>query len=254
MKKTLLTLSLLAALGASASEFSLEDATLSQSQADDTLVATSTLDSGLSAYTISGQLNVQKLADTLVNGNTTAGAAYTFFSMTGVSGTTQYNVGVATGYSSSGGKINSIGLHTITSQASSTSTDVPTDYRNISPVGSPDMNYLGTVDWSHVLEAALTLVHTTGGSGHTEIYLTLGYDNGSIVNYAGSDSALHWTGEAAGTILNVNTRVMDSIYVMSGAATQAQALELNAQLIPEPATATLSLLALAGLAARRRRR
>ncbi len=51
---------------------------------------------------------------------------------------------------------------------------------------------------------------------------------------------------------------IDSIYVFNSSLTDAQVISLSADAIaaavPEPATATLSLLALAGLAARRRRK
>lgn len=61
--------------------------------------------------------------------------------------------------------------------------------------------------------------------------------------------------------LHLNTEFVNSYYIFDQAATDADAIKIThaaaaaaPPIIPEPTTATLSLLALAGLAARRRRR
>ncbi len=53
--------------------------------------------------------------------------------------------------------------------------------------------------------------------------------------------------------MSFNSDLATSCYLFDSAVTVADAIELN-KAVPEPATATLSLLALAGLAARRRRK
>ncbi len=62
------------------------------------------------------------------------------------------------------------------------------------------------------------------------------------------------------TALNINTNEVTSAYVFNSVLSQDDAIAMNkaaitaAKAVAEPATATLSLLALAGLAARRRRK
>ncbi len=99
---------------------------------------------------------------------------------------------------------------------------------------------------------AITLMTMGGGSG-SHLYM-----------YDGTDSLLHvqdapLRGSGQWTTLTVNsalTSALDSLFVFNNTVTTTDLVSISrdAMTVPEPATATLSLLALAGLAARRRRK
>lgn len=99
-------------------------------------------------------------------------------------------------------------------------------------------NMAGT-DWSKVDSAVLTLRHE-GSKDLSTATLTLTVDDAVYtVIGATSNSDRAWDTYAATTTLKYNTNFVTSASFLA---------------VPEPTTATLSLLALAGLAARRRRK
>ena len=112
--------------------------------------------------------------------------------------------------------------------------------------------------------AALTLSHTDKNS--TSLYVTLNFADASSYELYGKNTDLKWsTGAGYLEAVVVNPAYVQDTYLFAGAVDQETAFALNtaaisnaalpaAHNIPEPATATLSLLALCGLAARRRRR
>ena len=70
-----------------------------------------------------------------------------------------------------------------------------------------------------------------------------------------SDTAAFSTGARALTMIKITGEITDASLILTPAAGQKSGFQSVAyQIVPEPTTATLSLLALAGLAARRRRR
>lgn len=86
------------------------------------------------------------------------------------------------------------------------------------------------------------------------IAYTLGTDGTLSEVYSHNVDAVRWAG-ANVTGAAINTTYFDSVDVYIGDWTTEGVKEhLKTMLIPEPTTATLSLLALAGLAARRRRK
>ncbi len=119
------------------------------------------------------------------------------------------------------------------------------------------LSNLATTDLSKVTNMALTFVFDAGTT----------YADSTISAYfsylsEGVETVITSTrGAAAGHMLNGNFGTLawnndyvSSISVFGSALSAADAKAINAALIPEPTTATLSLLALAGLAARRRRK
>jgi hypothetical protein len=119
-----------------------------------------------------------------------------------------------------------------------------------------------TIDWSNVSGAALTLTVSTTNTTESNpipkgstIYLTLLMNSGIVTTYAGNNSSLCWTGGTL-TSLQIQSSFVTSTYLFSEAVTENNAIALNhaALNIPEPSSATLSLLALSGLAIRRRRK
>ncbi len=119
------------------------------------------------------------------------------------------------------------------------------------------MSYLGNVDFSNVTDMVLTFVFDRGDNATSSTITTyLSYlSEGVVTNITGSRTAAegHMLNGNFGT-LAWNSTYVDSIYVFDSALSSADAQQINTALVPEPTTATLSLLALAGLAARRRRK
>lgn len=86
------------------------------------------------------------------------------------------------------------------------------------------------------------------------IVYTLGKDGSVSDAYVGNANAVRWAGSTVNGAA-INTDYFDSVDVYIGDwTTDGVKNQLKSMLIPEPTTATLSLLALAGLAARRRRK
>lgn len=108
-----------------------------------------------------------------------------------------------------------------------------------------------------VTAAVLTYSHSGYGSVG---YLTVLKSDGTMVNYADRRDTYKSTGDNRYiSTISYNSTLVTSAdaYVVDTAISATNAFALNVeklQQIPEPTTATLSLLALAGLAARRRRR
>ncbi len=102
-----------------------------------------------------------------------------------------------------------------------------------------------------------TTTSNTAESTGATVYLTLVDSEGNLTNLYGLNGGLKGSGLGDVTSFTYNTALVRYITVDNTVldATAAAAANMNAikDSIPEPATATLSLLALAGLAARRRR-
>ncbi|MCQ2365436.1 MAG: hypothetical protein MJ051_07810 [Akkermansia sp.] len=101
--------------------------------------------------------------------------------------------------------------------------------------------------------AAITLSYDRNNG----TYLTFSFmsKSGELVTATRNDGDLRYSG-ASRTLstLTMNPDLFTKVYVMEGTKyTGADIAMLTQKALPEPATATLSLLALAGLAARRRR-
>ena len=111
----------------------------------------------------------------------------------------------------------------------------------------------GTTDNTVLASDVFTYVTVTMAEGAFNFYM-----NGELVATAsktglmdGEITSLGLGGWAGGSPNSILDYTLGSLAVYDGAMSAA---EVKGLIIPEPATATLSLLALAGLAARRRRR
>lgn len=120
-------------------------------------------------------------------------------------------------------------------------------------------NLLTSDSWTNATGAALTLtvnVTASATTAKTVAYLTLTDSEGNLTQYSNSTDAIRWSSfDSTYGITSISTgELTKKAYIFNEAVTADTALALNkAALTPEPATATLSLLALAGLCARRRR-
>ncbi|MBQ3143520.1 MAG: PEP-CTERM sorting domain-containing protein [Akkermansia sp.] len=117
-------------------------------------------------------------------------------------------------------------------------------------------NDLATIDWDTVADAGL--VYSFSSTGGTSVAFTLlDAEGAAIVDTYATAGGLKSASATASTI-SFDDSVIGVYYFNGGVAeTDAKALAKSAAVmtgtVPEPTTATLSLLALAGLAARRRR-
>lgn len=109
--------------------------------------------------------------------------------------------------------------------------------------------------WANVEKAALTFVFdsSTGTVGtYTTLTLT---DAAGTVLYERNEpnSGFKATGGTLKDISIPDSDLVEKAYVMNGISTVEETKKLNKELVPEPTTTTLSLLALAGMLVRRRR-
>ena len=243
MKKTLITL-LAMATSAMGADWSLSDAVLTVDTPANSVSLTST---GITdgTFTVAAQLNADFFDEVSIGQPLLSKSS--FFSVTDATNT-NWHIGAAVGTSTSAGKIVKSGLYT-TSKAADTFAADTSGWLSIGQDGCLTSSVTRGVD-----SAALTMTYDAS-TFTVSLYLTLAYLDREAVTITGSNTSFQWSGNTLSTLgsLEMNTDSIEKIYVFAGAATAEQAAAMNAALVPEPATATLSLLALAGLAARRRR-
>ncbi len=106
--------------------------------------------------------------------------------------------------------------------------------------------------WTNAVNASAVFSadRTTGA----RVVFTLGYEDGTTWQMYGTASSVKSAGWNPTGELTVDTTAVKTLATYDGYITLADAQAIGIKLVPEPATATLSLLALCGLAARRRRK
>ena len=254
MKKTLITLLALAGLAAAA-DTTLSDAIYTSTEGAS--ITTST--TGVNVITGDFALTMTLNADALkaIMGNTTSGTTrptYFYVDTTNDTYITLANALKNTGFvGMSKGNLDSYALDGEESE----------NRRPLNGSGSsPATNNFADADAGNNLKsklatltsAAITFSHDDGTS--SSLYVTMTFFDGTISKLYGTNTALKWS-SGIGTIesININDDYVEDTYLFRGTVAKDNAFALNAAaLVPEPTTATLSLLALAGLAARRRRK
>ena len=254
MKKTLIALMAIASATCANAAISWENLVLTIGNPVSESYDTSGLGLG-NSYTLTMSLDVEQCQKYFPDGSSTGSIPATLARFSTVAGgtaeaPTYTHVGINVNYSSSGGKTSASGLYGTIS-----------DGRG-NRVLTGNVSDLSSIRWEEVTAAALTMTvyssNNNTGSGQDLIY------NGTSVtlfvqtedgysSYFGQDSGQRYGTFNHGT-LTLDANLITQAYLFNGAATVGEVSALNAHMIPEPATATLSLLALAGLAARRRRR
>lgn len=271
MKKTII------ALLATGGAFSVASAALSETQLANpyqpTLNSTATSldmknilpqDDSCRSFTAVMTLDVNALS-VFAPGNDTNAAKKTPILSWIVAGEKGHSVNISVNNISSGGKITGAGFYVEYEQNNThTNCALPGDTTaantKFSTNGDAAATALSSVDWANIHSAALTLTYNGDsakiGPLGVQIYFTTMMNDGTLSTLNAGSDGIRWTN---GSDLNTHTigyepTYLDALTIYSGYATAEQAELLNNQLlVPEPTTATLSLLALVGLAARRRR-
>lgn len=230
MKKTLIAL---LALGSCAMGVTLEDA-------DRLGYGGSAFTTTDGNFTVALTLDVTELRSILEAGqNTSWGTDIVCYDIAGT------KTGVTVNGGSSGGKINTSGLYA--------RWGTNTNWNSTCWTGATD---LATIAWDTVADAGL--VYSFSSTGGTSVaFSLLDAEGTAIVDTYATASGLKSASATASTI-SFDDSVIGVYYFNGGVSeTDAKALAKSAAVmtgtVPEPTTATLSLLALAGLAARRRR-
>lgn len=199
--------------------------------------------------TVALTLNVDQLATISDVNFDGASEAYNFFSFVGtwagVEGTGK--LGLVSNGSSTTDKTGIYGSYV---RGTSSGKSVDTGLGSI---------FTSSTDWSNIVAVSLVYSFTTPDSGATTVNtaLTIGYKDETVpVTYGETKSNIVFSGVSgfAATGLEVNDVFVKDYEVSSVYSNLDTVKAMSVDLIPEPTTATLSLLALAGLAARRRRR
>ena len=255
MKKTLIAILALAGI---ASAVDMEDALLITTAGETDL---STLQHTSNQYTLTIKLNSAGI-DMINNfvGSRTPGMDISLVSIgltsqAATEGAVAANhlYGMGMGYSSSGGVITTGGFYNTKEATPATGT---TSHFN----GGGNHLFSDAKYNENLTGVAITLYGLNGQSkpaftatmahadGSTESVNSLTYTGNAVT----SDPVLSWS------TLYLNTQYVENAWLFDGMRVNnqatAQELNLKAIAVPEPATGTLSLLALAGLCARRRRK
>ena len=234
MKKTLLTLSLLAvsALAANA-------ATWGDSYVYSENGTAITLGSSTQAFTAVAVVDVDALKSVMLAG--ASNTRYTLIDAWQVraEGADGAEIGLQTNFSSNNNKITSSGLWGSWNQGNAYSFGM-------------DSGFQAEAFWTGVDQASVVLTYSYG-TGSTAIFTAIKND-GSVTTLGGT-----WNTnlKSDGMVIDkftFDSTIVEQSFVFSNVSTVDQAKTLGYTVIPEPATATLSLLALCGLAARRRRK
>ena len=114
--------------------------------------------------------------------------------------------------------------------------------------------YNTTTGENNVKEMLCSLAYKAGNQGG-QCYFTVVMDNGDRYEFSGATATNYKFSYADITNLSVNPNLVTDALMFDRVLSASDVISVHSGLmVPEPTTATLSLLALAGLAARRRRR
>ena len=231
MKKTIIAL---LALGTCAMGVTLEDA-------DRLGYGGSTFTTTDGNFTVALTLDVTELRSILEQGqNVSWGTDIVCYDVNGT------KTGVTVNGGSASGKINTSGLYA--------RWGTNTNWNSTCWTGSTD---LASIAWDTVADAGL-VYSFDGNSGTTVAFTLLDAEGTAIVDTYATAGGLK-SNQAGASSISFDDSVI-GVYYFNGGVSEADAKSLAKSAavmtgtVPEPTTATLSLLALAGLAARRRRK
>ncbi len=229
MKKTIIAL---LAAASCAMGVTLEDAAYT------TTDSSISFETALSSFSAVVTLDVNALKDVMLRGSELAKYTLIDFQKTGGNA-----IGLQTNYSSSNSLINYSGLYGVWNQGGAYSFGMN--------AASNGAGMEAESFWTDAVGASVALTYNYDAG--TNAVFTISYADGSTTTLGGvANTSLRGSSFAADTVL-FSTDFVKKAWVFDSALSVSDATALTTAAIPEPATATLSLLALAGLAARRRR-
>lgn len=270
MKKTIIALMALAGVAIGTESITLNDAAgaiYGVSSTNDTL-SLSDYPSDITAYTLTANLKVKDFLSTLytsastetntpvvsvqLNGGAHIGTAIRFWSSSNETDASLFSVHT---------KNNTVG-----SSAADGFSNMSTGYtvtwaKTVDGVAAADVSrftseltawgYNSTDGSSNVDKMVFTMTYPSAGVATS--YLSVYLNDGTVFEYSGASAAGFKFTYSDISSFAVNSALVSDAVLFTGVKTADQIKTVHF-LIPEPTTATLSLLALAGLAARRRRK
>lgn len=271
MKPTLLATFFLAGAGSALGDVTLSDAASVIVPGGSSTATVENYIPGTPVYfTMTCTMNVQAFKQALTTSASSPGGSrqirYTLFSAALTGEVSQKNIGAGITFRTAGGGDACPLLCYFANPASSSNTTIIANQVPNWTDGSVWTQSAGSwmdsqVDsWGNAKGISMTL---TGGVGSSttepiNLYLTVVKEDDSVLQYTAP--SIEWAkfeGATGISSISVNSDIVNSAYFFKSqvsSAANAQALNMAAITAPEPTTATLSLLALAGLAARRRRK
>lgn len=239
MKKTIVALF---ALSTAAMGVTLEDAVA-------TGIGTLTLEEAAGAITAVAVVDVDKLQEVMAkDAELTKKTIINFDSSSDIGIQTNYSSYDHDGDSNTAGVINTSGLYGCWNNSGAYSVGMNTG-----------TGFESTDFWAGGVVAAITLTYEYS-KGTTATFILLDAEGNVLQSVGGNyNTSLRGTGLSYSTIV-FDSEIVTEGYVFNQVVTTAEEAKAlgqaaaTAALVPEPTTATLSLLALAGLAARRRRK
>ncbi len=212
------------------------------------------------SFTATLTLSVTELAHFNVGASTNEAIKTPVISWT--IGENAHSVNVSFNNNSNGGLITTAGFYIEYSNNGNCAipTDTTAAANKFTTNGNDATSALSSIAWADAKAAVLTLTYnglTTGTSPlGTHIYFSVLMNNGEIKTFDAGSDGIRWTTSGNNvTAIGYDNTYLESLTIYDGFASSDQAWKLNSTaLAPEPATATLSLLALVGIAARRRRK
>ncbi len=265
MKKTIIALLALgsASMVAQADEsaaLKLKDATIISSAAGEMNIDASGMADN-TAFTLTMNLNPDKLIETISLSAPTETNTWIAKIDTDRSGShSDYYTGLAVVYASStnetdaslmAGYYNEYGKHV---GKNFNVTDGTTTITYLSSIVSSAWGYDAQTKTSTIEKAAVTISGNVGSE--FTILLTMEKEDGTRLEYNGATSGYSFSNTIDINSISFDSDIVNSAYFFDSVVAAENIKTLNAEAlnVPEPTTITLSLLSLAGLAARRRRK
>lgn len=197
-----------------------------------------------SSFSLVMNLDVDLLKNQLITTGTDHANATIVQLTLGRTGATTQDIWVSSIYASKGN----------TKASLWSSTNGTTGRSNLSGEQDLFLSEVAKNDWTGATGAALCITYDKGAGTNT--YLTIQMPEANDIVYTKPDASLKYGDTRGLDKIFLDTNIVKQCYTYADVLNQQDALAISkkAMNVPEPTTGTLSLLALAGLCARRRKK